>query len=571
MSRSCAYSVCYRIVHAGSIAVEGSGLLGNQTVRLSTSSGASPAFCPAMPDRNATNPCLQATPTLSDIPADALAGILRLAGPRATAAACTTCTALRAASEQAALWRDFTLESWCPTVQAGGPASAAARAARLPWRSVYRRWASGTPAVTLVRRHASASAGPRRSVNSLAFSAPSAAAPTALLSAADDGALLLWDCATGTQLGGHASAHGGAAVTSLTAGPGSLVASSGADNALAVWDPRAPLSNGPIIRIPEAHSGEAFCSAWLCDPAHQGEGGGFADALPRLASGGGDELVRVWDLRSPGEGALFELEGGSGTVYSLVFDNLASRLFAAFGRDVCLFDLDLASCTGEWVSTLRAHTGDVYGLALGSESLISAGDDGCVYEWARPPAASACPSADEAPLDEEPEPTAKLELSSWRRREAVSTLSPSTHAAASSAAAAPGAALEVATSEATTATTANPDGRGDAGSVSIITSLACLGSGPSAFLAGTWEGYVVHAAARGGGGTGGRIRPFGKALLREESSTSAAVPEVPVTALAASLRVVAVGSATGEVRFMQMLSEEEAREEEVATTAETDS
>lgn len=194
---------------------------------------------------------------------------------------------------------------------------------------------------------------------------------------------------------------------------------------------------------------------------------------------------------------------------------------------------------GAWVSTLRAHMGDVYALALGSECLLTGGDDGCVFEWARAPArfrgwggaAAQEGDCEEELMEEEPAPVAKLEMSSWRRAQAAGEAS--------------GAAAE----------TRGLGSRGGEGGRASITALVGLGAGPEGFLAGTWEGHVVRAS-RGRG----RIRGFGTALTRQEASGVSV--EVPVTALAASLQVVAVGGQFGEVRFLRMLSEEEEEEEE---------
>lgn len=459
----------------------------------------------------------QERPTLSDLAVDTLTSVFAVAGAHATACASATCRALFAASDRHTLWRDFTLRDWSP------PASSPAPPPAVPprhWRRLYGRWASGRPAATLV-----CEAG--TSVNALSF-APGGAGR--LFSAADDGAVLAWDSHRGARLDSAPLAHGGAAVSALAASPlaPALLASGGADNAAAVFDCRSALSAGPAARIPDAHSGEVFSLAWL----------GGARSAPLLATGGGDEVVRLWDLRAPGA-SLSELEGASGTVYSLAYDEGARRLFAAFGRDVCVFDVDAAdggaACDAAWVSTLRAHVGDIYALQLGAECLLSAGDDGSVFEWARlPPRAATGEEGDEweggEPVDEEPAPVAKLEMSSWR---------------ALAAGEASGAA-EI----------AGLGSRGGEGGHTSVTALAGLGAGPGGFLAGTWEGYVVHATRE----NRGRIRPFGRALLRQSGGGGAQqddATQVPVTALAASLEVVAVGGQSGEVRFMRMLTDEE--------------
>jgi hypothetical protein len=374
---------------------------------------------------------------------------------------------------------------------------------RAGWPRLFSRWASATPAATLLRAHtAEGAAASRRRVNALVFgsSAVNNDAPP-LYSAGDDGTLAAWDACVGVCVARAPAPHAGAAVSALAASGCSawLLASGGSDNAVRVWDPRAGLAT-PALSLPDAHAGEVFSVAWL-----DGGSGGDAHAHTHasehtLASGGGDEAVRLWDCRQPG-GALLELEGGAGSVFALAHDASAGRLYAAAGRDVCLFDLR----DGAWLATLSGHRGDVYALALGAQRLLSAGDDGTVCEWARAPPPSG--SGAELPPDEEPAPLATLAMTAHR-----------------------GGGVD----------------DGGAGARPSVTALVALGDAPAAFLAATWEGYIV-LAERGRQ----RIRPFGRALLRD-GAAGAATPEVPVTALAATPRLVAAGADTGALRLLRM-------------------
>jgi len=189
------------------------------------------------------------------------------------------------------------------------------------------------------------------------------------------------------------------------------------------------------------------------------------------------------------------MEGGAGSVYALAHDAVAGRLYAASGRSINLFSLE----DGAWLSTLSRHSGDVYAIALGADVLLSGGDDGRVCEWARPSLA--------ADVEEEPEPLATLEL---------------------------------ARGQSSTEGRENPR--------LSLSCLSGLGDRPAAFLAGTWQGDVLTAASRK------PLRCFGRALLRDNSPT----PEVPVTALAARLDLVAVGHENGALRLMWLDDVQEA-------------
>ena len=160
-----------------------------------------------------------------------------------------------------------------------------------------------------------------------------------------------------------------------------------------------------------------------------------------LASGGGDEAVRIWDARQIDETLLEMEESVSGSVFALAHDSEAGRLYGAVGRDVCLWDVQ----TGSWLSHLTGcHRKDVYALALGRDRLLSAGDDSEVFSWPR--------QALEEEVHEAPEGARLVDAN-----ELPTKLCPGTS----------------------------------------ITSLVGLGEGPDRVLVGTWEGEIVEGDVHG--------------------------------------------------------------------------
>lgn len=315
-----------------------------------------------------------AAATLTDLPTVVQQEVLRLAGLEGCAAAAVTCRGLRAAAEHPPLWEGFYAQRMRPLrgVHDDGFDTSTPRGG---WQSLFRRWASGSPARTLLCPSGSACRG----VSALAF------VGDALCSSFEDGSVVEWDAATGAETRRLPAAQGAGGVNALVACGGTVVATGGVDNAVRVADLRA---RGGELVLQGAHAGEVLSLASL----RGDEPGG---AAPLLASGGGDEQVRVWDTRFAAE-ALLELSGCSGSVFSLAHDAEARRLYAGARRDVCLFSL----LDGEWLTTLTGHSHDVYGLVLAGTRLLSCGEDGRVCEWHRLPPLT---EAEEA-VQEEQEP-----------------------------------------------------------------------------------------------------------------------------------------------------------------------
>lgn len=162
-----------------------------------------------------------------------------------------------------------------------------------------------------------------------------------LLSGAMDGRICLWDVVRGARSGAFPlevplksfeKAHPGPAVGVLGATfhpeSRSVLASVGMDGRLCMWDTRT--RGDKPASSPEAHKGGASCLAFApCSPAI-------------IATGGRDQLVRLWDMRQP-SAALHKLEGHGkdGDVLSVAWVWRGDApLLASSGRDrrVLLWD-----------------------------------------------------------------------------------------------------------------------------------------------------------------------------------------------------------------------------------------
>jgi WD40 repeat protein len=159
------------------------------------------------------------------------------------------------------------------------------------------------------------------------------------------------------ELKGHT-----ALVYSLAFSPdGKLLASGGFDNLVKLWDFNARKE----VRSLTGHTGPVYCVA-------------FSPDGKMLASASADQTIRLWN---PTDGKLIrELKGHTGIVDSIAFSP-DGKLLASGSADKSVRLWNPAD--GKEVKNLGAHGQSVYGVAFSPDSklLASAGADGLVKLW----------------------------------------------------------------------------------------------------------------------------------------------------------------------------------------------
>jgi hypothetical protein len=192
-----------------------------------------------------------------------------------------------------------------------------------------------------------------------------------IASAGDDGAVRLWDAATGREtltLKGDAgevqsvaySPDGArlvSAATRYTIKSGTLKE----DSTVTLWD----IATGQQVRILERHTGPV-------------RGVSFSPDGARMASTGADGAVRLWDTATGRK--VLTLTGHTGTVSSVAFSPDGARIASA-GDDgtVKLWD----AATGRDILSLRDYGGSVTDVAFSPDGarIVSASFDGTVKLW----------------------------------------------------------------------------------------------------------------------------------------------------------------------------------------------
>jgi WD40 repeat protein len=219
-------------------------------------------------------------------------------------------------------------------------------------------------------------------------------------SASADGAIRLWDPASGYCIGdpltGHSGAVNGVCALPRLDGSGApdgrvWLASAGADGTVRIWDPSTGQQTGPALT---GHVGAVHCICAL--PGF--DGSGAPDGRVWLASAGADSTVRIWDPAT-GQQTGPALTGHVGTINEVTAIPGLDEAGIADGR-VWLASAGADSTIRIWDpaagrsigSPLTGHTGPVHTVCAilrvettenwdDAVRLASAGADGMVHFW----------------------------------------------------------------------------------------------------------------------------------------------------------------------------------------------
>lgn len=135
--------------------------------------------------------------------------------------------------------------------------------------------------------------GPGRAVTSVALG------PTIAAAGGDDGAINVWTTKDGAIVRRLEGVKGGVLAVALSEAPEPRLVASGQDGILTMWE----LREGRTMRGPLSHQGAVEALAWSADGK-------------RLASGGTDKLLLVWDSES---NRVVTLKGNDQPIQSVAF------------------------------------------------------------------------------------------------------------------------------------------------------------------------------------------------------------------------------------------------------------
>lgn len=162
-----------------------------------------------------------------------------------------------------------------------------------------------------------------------------------LISGGDD-TIKLWDMNTGQTirtLKGHASSWLESAITSVAVNvDGELIASSGSDNTIRIWNLADFLTaNGGRTRTLAGHLQGGWLTKGVRSVAFSFDG-------QILASGGGDKIIKLWDTETWQE--ISSLTGHSDAIQAVAFSPVEKTLVSAASNAIKLWKLD----TGEEIT-----------------------------------------------------------------------------------------------------------------------------------------------------------------------------------------------------------------------------
>eukprot|EP01025_Chloroclados_australasicus_P001807 TRINITY_DN10440_c0_g1_i1.p1 TRINITY_DN10440_c0_g1~~TRINITY_DN10440_c0_g1_i1.p1 ORF type:complete len:412 (-),score=48.07 TRINITY_DN10440_c0_g1_i1:495-1730(-) len=380
------------------------------------------------------------------------------------------CKTWRDATNNQQLWHSCFVEDWCPREMNGEVQSV--YDANTNYHKLYENWALGCPQEVFLYEKQKHS-GTVRGIKYIEGKC---------YSVAEDGCLRISDIEIGSSIQhiccdiGEERRIAFQCMLSCPQSPSTVVVGC-SDGAVRAWDCRVA-SDEPVFQIARAHYDEVFAldtSAKMND---------------LIYSGGGDHEIYSWDMRNLKSGFVQQFSGHDGSVFAILVDSDRGVLYGAGGDGrINRFNIQ----DGSWLSIMSGHHGDVVGLSLGEERLISGGDDGSIKEWQTYDALSS---------PEEQEPIATLGM-----RHVVGK-----HG-----------------SEVTAKTS--------------VTCVTALGRAPNGVLVGTWLGQIAISQRMG------QLKPMGKGRERAGGKGQ----YVPVTCVHAKERLILSGFDDGVVRVVRMV------------------